>query len=111
MAPAATRALPTAHLPLAAAHACRRGSGSGGTLGVLGAPANDEGCKEEQTRFDRVEVVDRYLHRPSTPAFSIENGKLAVSVGERIAFAPTAGRPQCELAVSPAQRSPTVDSA
>ena len=56
--------------------------------------------------LDCAKIAESDLHRPPTPALTVEHRKLTLAVCERMPFAPAAGRAQHELPVGPPQRAP-----
>src|SRR3954468_14255894 len=71
------------------------------TVGVDGELSDDEGCEEQQSRFDRGGVREGHFDRPAAPTLAVDEDELAFALGERIALAPAAGWAQRELAASP----------
>src|SRR5207253_10904693 len=79
---------------------CVRG---GRIVGVDGELPDDEGCEQEQSRFDRAGVREGHLDWPAAPTLAVDEDELAFALGERVALAPAAGRPERELAAAPAE--------
>jgi len=70
--------------------------------GVTGERVDEERGVEQQAGLENGVVVDADGDRSPAPAFGIEQGELAVAVGEDVVLAPHARAPQSELTVGPA---------